>query len=114
MMLAPGHLNRRLTIQQRAATPDSFGQQSTTWSDLMTVWACIKPLAGRELVSAQAINAETTHEVTIRYSATAATITVAMRAVYQGRILGIVAPPIDVETAHVTLRLLCSEALNLG
>jgi SPP1 family predicted phage head-tail adaptor len=74
------------------------------------VWGEINPLAGRELELAQAINAEVTHQVTLRYRPG---VTVAHRLVYQGRIFNIT-NVLDVETRHRTLELACSEGLNNG
>lgn len=105
-----GDLNRRIAIQQRTTTPDGYGQQTTTWTDVITCWASIEPLNGRELVQAQAVQAETTHQVTILYRSS---ITAAMRVVYQGRVFNILSV-IDPDTSHVALQLLCSEGLNQG
>lgn len=102
-------LNRRITLQQRG-TPNPMGPSAADWSDVVTTWAEIRPLQGRELVSAQAINAEVTHEVLIRYRAN---VTSSMRAVYQGRVLDIRAV-LDEVTAHRFQRLLCSEGLTQG
>jgi SPP1 family predicted phage head-tail adaptor len=103
-------LNRRITIQSRAATQDSFGQQTQTWADVISCWARIEQLQGRELELAQALNSEITHQVTVRYRPA---VTSAMRAVYQGRVFNILAV-IDPETAHVVLQMQCSEGLNQG
>lgn len=106
-----GDFNRRITIQQHSSsTPDGFGQASQTWSDLLSCWARIEPLSGRELVLAQAQNAEVTHLVEIFYRPT---VTAAMRVVYQGRIFNVLSV-IDPDMAHVSLELLCSEGLNKG
>lgn len=105
-----GDFNRRIAIQQRSSTVDAFGQASPTWSDLLTCWARIEPLSGRELVLAQAQNAEVTHLVEVMYRPT---VTAAMRVVYQGRIFNVLSV-IDPDMAHVTLELLCSEGLNKG
>ncbi len=105
-----GDFNRRISIQQRSTAPDSFGQASQTWTELIACWARLEPLSGRELLSAQAINAEVTHLVEIFYRPT---VTAAMRVVYQGRIFNIQSV-IDPDMAHVSLELLCSEGLNQG
>lgn len=105
-----GDFNRRVTIQQRGAAKDGFGQATQTWTDLLSCWARIEPLSGRELVMAQAQNAEVTHLVEIIYRPT---ITAAMRVVYQGRIFNVLSV-IDPDMAHVSLELLCSEGINKG
>lgn len=63
-----GDLRRRVLIQQRVATKDAFGQQRLDWIDVLSnVPAAITPLSGRELISAQAVNAAVTHEIAIRW-----------------------------------------------
>ena len=106
-----GKLDRRIVVQQRANDKDSSGQRSMLWSDVTAMWARIEQLQGRELELAQAINAEITHRITVRYRSW---ITAAHRVIYQGRVMGIVAPPIDVDTEHVLLHLMCSEGINRG
>ena len=79
-------MRRRLLIQQRVVTKDTHGQQQTNWIDLLTgVPADIQPLSGRELEAAQAINAEVTHQIDIRFHPLLADpVKVAgMRAIYQ-------------------------------
>ena len=108
--LRAGDMNRRITLQARDTAVDSHGQQATTWADVITCWASIEPLDGRELVTAKAINAEVSHRVVVRYRAG---VTAAMRAVYQGRFFNILSVT-DPDTAHVALHLLCSEGLTQG
>ena len=105
-----GDLRRQVLIQQRGTTTDSYGQRSTTWSDVATTMADIQPLQGRELEIAQAINAEVSHTVVMRYRTG---ITAAMRLVYQGRKFAIHAVT-DVDTRHKTLQLTCAEGLSDG
>lgn len=105
--LNSGDLNRRIRIEQRAVQRDTVGQLASPWDPVVTCWARIDQLSGRELVMAQAIHAETTHRIRIRYRPG---ITAAMRAVYGDRqfnVLGVTDP----ETAHVALDLFCSEGL---
>lgn len=108
--LRSGDLRRRVTIQQRTATQDTFGQSSVTWTDLFSCWADIQPMNGRELLAAQAQQFEVTHQVVIRWRSG---VTPAMRVVYQGRFMD-VQSVIDVDTQHRRLTLMCSEGLNRG
>ena len=103
-------LNRRITIQSRASTIDSYGQQITTWTDLVSCWASIEPLSGREIIAAQAVSSELSHTVTIRYRSA---VTAAMRVLYQSRVFNIQSAT-DPDTAHIALQLLCSEGLTQG
>lgn len=80
-----GDLRRRIAIQRRVVTKDSFGQQQQSWIDLLpSVPAEITALSGRELLAAQAVNGETTHQITVRYHPRLANPTevAGMRAVY--------------------------------
>lgn len=105
-----GDLRRRITFQTRTTSVDTFGQQGITWADYLSCWADIQPMSGRELISAQALQAETTHEVVIRFRAG---IVPAMRVVYQARRFNVLSV-IDNDMQHRRLSLLCSEGLNQG
>jgi len=104
---AAGDLNRRITIQRRQAGQDGYGQRLAGWDNVITCWAAITPLSGRELITAQAVQAETTHEITIRHRPG---IVAAMRVLYGARRFD-VHSVIDPDTSHHTLTLLCSEGL---
>lgn len=106
-----GPLNKQVTVQQRAPGKDSHGQRLQTWTDhLANLWAAIEPVSGRELVAAQAVNAEVSHVVRLRHRAG---ITAGMRVLYQGRIFDIQAV-LDPAMRHEQLRLLCLEGLSEG
>jgi SPP1 family predicted phage head-tail adaptor len=109
-VLRAGDLNRQVTLQARS-TARVAGELAYSWTDVVPVMAAIHPLSGRELELAQAISAEASHQVTIRYRTN---ISAAMRLVYQGRFFNIASPPMDVEMRHEFLQLLCSEGLNDG
>ncbi len=105
-----GKLNRRITIQQRTEGLDSYGQPNQSWIDVATVWANIKPIKGRELLIAQSMRSEVTHNIDIRYRTG---ITAAMRVNYNGRFFNIQAV-IDENERHQTLALQCTEGTNDG
>ena len=67
VMPAPGELRRRVTLQQRIQGQDAAGGILATWADLATVSAKVDQLTGRELLAAQAVHAEITLEVTVRW-----------------------------------------------
>ena len=110
-----GQLARRLRIQARASTQDSFGGQQLTWTDLITVWVDIQPLSGRELESAQRMASEISHQIIVRYQPLFAdTKTVAgYRALYKGRIFNIHAS-MNEDEKNAVITLLASEGLNDG
>ena len=101
-------LRHRVTLQSRAAGQDAAGQQLDTWVDTLACWAEITRLGGRELIAAQAVAAEATHQVRMRY---APGLTAAMRIVYGSRIFAIAAPPDDVAERHREILILATEGL---
>lgn len=105
-----GNLRKRITLQVRSTTRDAANEPLHTWSDLMTLWADVQPMAGRKLEIAQAINSEATHQITTRY---VAGVTTDHRAVYQGRYFNIHSV-IDVDSRHREMHMLASEGLNDG
>lgn len=65
--MTAGKLNRRVTIQRRSATLDDYGQESSGWTDIATVWADVRPVGGREKMRAMAVESTLTHTVMVRY-----------------------------------------------
>lgn len=88
-----GRLNRRITIQRRLATLDDYGQESSVWRDIATVWANVRPIGGREKMRSMALESTLTHTVLVRYRADLlpSVDADAWRIVYGDRILQITA-----------------------
>lgn len=64
-----GALRHLVQLQRRATTQEStYGSQDTTWTTYATVYAAIEPLNGRELLAAEAVQSEVTHQITIRWN----------------------------------------------
>lgn len=107
-----GTLNKRVTIQS-PTTPTSDGAGGTIatepWTDLATVWASVSPLTGRETLQAQAVEAETTHRVTIRYRDC---VTARSRILLGERVFKITAPPRDTDERHRELVIDCVEVVG--
>lgn len=106
-MINSGDLKHRVTIQKRTMTSNGFGGWVETWTDICTVWGNYNPLSGRELLAQQQVNAQITVDVQIRYREDILPLAVPIRRiVYKGinhNVLGC----IDVDNAHVELRLQC-------
>jgi SPP1 family predicted phage head-tail adaptor len=68
-MTDPGKLNHRLTLEAPAETPDGAGGVTRSYSPVATLWAHVEPLSARGAVEAQALGANVTHRIRIRYSA---------------------------------------------
>jgi len=69
MSVRAGLLRHRVILQSPAGTRDAMGERVTTWTDVATVWARVRPLSGREAVVAAQQQASTDHVVEIRYLA---------------------------------------------
>lgn len=67
--LLVNRLNKRVTILRPPGPEDvdDAGQPIDDWQTVATVWAAIEPLRGREFFAAQAVNAEVTTRIRIRW-----------------------------------------------
>lgn len=101
-----GSLRHRVTIQQRAATQDGFGEPSDTWTDIATVWANVQPLRGEERFTAQQMQAAIDHKVTMRYRAP---LSAQNRLMFGARILDIESV-VNIDERNRTLEVFCKEA----
>ncbi len=106
-----GELRERVTIQEKLVSKDSFAEERPLWSDVATVWAAVEPLSGREFLEARQVQAETTTRIRMRYRAG---IRAEMRLVHGTHIYEITAPPMDIESKHKELQLMCKEIIGDG
>lgn len=106
-MINAGDLDKRVIIQYPALSRDSYGAETQTWTDLVTVWAGIITDSGREFFAAQKINSEVTAVIKIRYRAD---IKTTMRIKYGNRFFDILFVN-DVNQGHEELQLLCKEII---
>ena len=115
MGLRAGTLRKRITFQVRSATQDAVGGQSVAWTDLITIWASLEPAAGRELMTAQAMNIEQPTTITVRWQPELANFrsVAAMRVAYGSRIFNIHSSQNQEERNRI-LVLIASEGLNDG
>ena len=96
-------LRHRITIEQKTAGADAWGQPVETWETVAIVPAEVWPLSGREYIAAQAEQAGVTTRITIRYQAG---IEPAMRITHDGKTYNIRAVLPD-PTARRHLTLMC-------
>jgi len=82
-----GELRQRITIQSATRARDAHGQWVNTYATLVSRWAEVIPLDGRELEKAKALDASVTHRVKMRYYAS---LTPRMRIVHKTRTLEVV------------------------
>lgn len=65
--MEPGLLRHVLNLQSKQETQDASGHSVQSFQTYATVRGDVRPLRGRELFSAQQVNADLSHRVTIRY-----------------------------------------------
>ncbi|MDD2728176.1 phage head closure protein [Malikia sp.] len=108
-------LRHQVTLQRRDTTRDTTGGQVTSWTDVCTTRAGIAALSGRELQAAQAIHAEVTHSVTLRYRPEFVNPTqaAALRLLFKGRVFNIAFVD-NLDERRREINLVCSEGLNDG
>lgn len=101
-----GKLRHRVQLQEHTTAFNASGDVVETWATVATLWAAVEPLQGRELFTAQAIDARLTHRVTLRYRDD---VTASQRILFDSRILHLLGPPINPEERNRTLQFLCME-----
>lgn len=104
-------LNKRITVQSPAGNRDAYGERTTTWTDVATVWAAVMPLSARELQAGGAIHGELTHKVQVRYSAALAAADASWRIMFGARILVLTGPVRNINEGNRVLEFLCAEGL---
>jgi len=82
-----GLLNKRISIQERVETQDSFGEAKPTWTEVLSTFASIYPVRGTERYMSMEKHATATHEINIRFTEL---ISPKHRIVYQGRAFDVV------------------------
>lgn len=92
-------------FQRSVETDDGYGGKTTIWQDVVTVWASVEPLTGREFFYAHQITNEVSHRVRVRYRTD---ISVEMRIKHLNRYFGIESM-IDIKERREFMELLCRE-----
>jgi len=103
-----GRLRQRVTIQGKVVTQDTYGAEEITWTDVVTVWAAVEPLRGREFLEAQREGAEVTTRIVMRYRAS---VTPEMRVVFGDHTYDVLSV-IQVEERRRELQLMCRELIT--
>jgi len=105
-----GLLRSRVTIQTPGAGVDDYGMPTQeTWADLDTVDADVRQITGRERWASEWTANIATVAVKIRYRSD---IKPNYRILFDGRVLRIAGPPINVDQRNRELVLTCEEVTN--
>lgn len=105
-----GGLRDRVIIRKFTTSRSPSGQLIEKWEDGATIWAEVKGISGRELVSSGAVIAEATIRVWVRFrrDITAASRLKILSGAYAGSTLNIIGPPIP-DTGMTRLEILCKQ-----
>lgn len=107
-MTTAGKLRHRVTFQRLVDGQDAYGQPVQTWTDVVTVWAAVEPIRGREYFAAAQVSSEVTTRIRVRYQPG---MTPDMRVRFGARVYGIISV-IDPEERHQELQLMCKEVAS--
>lgn len=61
-----GELDQRVTFRRESKTDDGIGGSVTTWTDIATVWAKVRPMSGSEREHSDRLNATANYLIVIR------------------------------------------------
>lgn len=101
-------MRRRVQVQSRTVTQDTYGAASQTWATVAVRWASVEPLSGREQWQAQQARPDVTHRVRLRRLAG---LTARHRFLIDGRVLNITSV-LDIEDRHRLHECLCVEEVT--
>ncbi len=103
-----GNLRHRVTIQYQKPpeTTDNFGETTTAWIDLATVWAQVDSTSGTEMVDKAEWRAVNIYSIRMRRRTD---VTAAMRAIYVGRTFNILS--ISEANVPIEMTLICREVI---
>jgi SPP1 family predicted phage head-tail adaptor len=68
-MTDPGTLNRRLTLEAPVESADGSGGVTRSYSAIATLWTSVEPASARDNVEADALGANVTHRLRLRFNA---------------------------------------------
>ncbi|KNA28000.1 head-tail adaptor protein [Pantoea ananatis] len=108
-----GRLRDRVTILNFTTTQLPSGQPHNEWQDGRTVWAEIKGLSGREILTSEAERAEATIRVWVRVTSdiSSASRLRCESGIFKGQVFDIVSPPTP-DTINDRMEILCKQGVK--
>lgn len=105
-----GRLRDRITILNFTAVRDAAGQPVEEWEEGESIWAEVKGISGRELISSGTETAPATVRVWVRFrrDITASSRLKVLSGAYKGAVLNVVGPAIP-DSRCVLLEILCRQ-----
>lgn len=109
-----GRLRDRVTVSNFTSTRSPSGQPVEQWFDGKTLWAEVKGISGRELMSSGAEYAEATVRVWVRYRSdiTASSRLKVLTGPFKGKVLEVSGTPIPDERMTI-LEVLCKQGVKM-
>ena len=104
-----GRLKHRVTVQSKTTQDGPYGEPQVTWNDVVTTWAAVEPLRGREFFEAQADQSETEVRIVMRHRE----IATDDRIVHQGKVYDIQSIINPDEVDHM-LEIMCTQGVTEG
>lgn len=101
-----GSLNKRIKLQSQVKAKNAMGGTTISWKDEVTVWGAIWPISANEAVRSGQLSGVITHRIRIRYRSD---IKASWRGLHNDKYYNITSPPIDLNTDHKILDILCKE-----
>jgi head-tail adaptor len=112
-MLAAGKLDQRITIRRATESKGAdYADVQRTWATLAERWAEVAPLSGRETFRNREQGSTASVLVRCRYDSTLAGVTAKDQVLHGSRVLEIVEPPRNVQSADVMVEFLCADFVN--
>lgn len=102
-----GFMPHRVEVQRLTPVRNKFGEDEEAWETIVTCWALVRPLRGKEFWSAQKINSTLSHKVTLR-ATEAMGIRPGQQLLFRDRPL-LIKTVQDVESARHQIELMCAE-----
>lgn len=107
VLMQAGSLDKRITIERKEVSRDTYGAEVIAWVPVLFAWAQVTPISGREFVEGRQLDEEVTTRIRMRYRQG---VTPAMRVTLTGHIYDIVYVQ-DTNLENRELVLTCREML---
>ncbi len=105
-----GTLRHTITLERPSGQRDETGERTGAFDPIATdVAAWVQPQRGTERFIRGQIVAGVTHVISLRFADYLKDMDATWRVIYQGRVLILAAPPIDVDERHQEFELNCIE-----
>lgn len=71
--------NTRISVQAPSSTPDAYGGRTDTFTEILSLWASVEPMAGREIYVSAQQQSRVDARMTIRYQSSLSDTTTAAK-----------------------------------